>query len=203
MTRTLRPAQKELDVSEQRIPHIPRKSVAHRAFNPRRWQPFRRLRGTASLDAPTLEQLLLSPCDGRSNEDPFSVGGCDASLRKRFSTYSLRATTDIIHEDFLALLQAHPPRNAKACAGYLKDRMRRALQRSIMWPQPERLTKHQHIFKTVFFPRMLAIIERIAVAEDGELTGTGPLRLCQTGLPAWIFSILLQRGSSERESSNR
>ena len=82
MTQTLRPAQKELDVSEQRIPRTLRKSVAHRASNLKIWQPFRQLRGTDSLDAPTLEQLLLSPRDGRSNAVPFSVGGCDASLRK-------------------------------------------------------------------------------------------------------------------------
>lgn len=169
MTPTWGPTQKELDVSEQRIPHTFRKTVAYRAFNLKLWQPFRQLRGTASLDAPTLEQLLLSPCDGRSNEDPFSVGGCDASLRERFSAYSLRATTDIIHEDFLTLLQAHPPRNAKACAGYLKDRMRTALHRSKIYSQNERLERHQHVFRTVFFPRMLAVIEHITVAEDGEL----------------------------------
>ncbi|KAH6868493.1 hypothetical protein BKA58DRAFT_195847 [Alternaria rosae] len=169
MTRTFRPAQKQLDASEQRVSHKSRKSIAYRAFNLKIWQPLRQLRVTASLDTPTLEQVLHSPCDDRSNENPFAVGTCDASLRNCYSAYSLRASIDITHEDFLALLQTHIPWNAKACAGYLKDRMRTALHRSQIYPQDERLEEYQHVFKTVFFPRMLAMIERITVAEDGEL----------------------------------
>ena len=169
MTRTFRSAQKEPDASEQQTSHKSRKSVAYRAFNLKIWQPLKQLHRTASLDTPTLEQLLHSSCDDRPNKNPFSVGECDASLRECCCTYSVRAITDITHENFLALLQAHPPRNAKACAGYLKDTMRTALHRSKLWPQHQYLEEYKHLFRTVFFPRMLAMIEHITVAEDGEL----------------------------------
>lgn len=57
----------------------------------------------------------------------------------------------------------------KACAGYLKDRIRAALHRSQIYSQDERLEEYQHFFKTVFFPRLSVIIERIAAAKDGAL----------------------------------
>jgi hypothetical protein len=169
MTRTFRPAQRKTDVSKQQVCDTLRKWVACRAFNLKIWQPLRQLHVTGSLDAPTLERLLQAPCDVRSNEDPFSVSECDASSLKRCSAYRLRATTAITHDRFLTLLHAHPPRNAKACAGYLKDRMRVVLHRSQIYPHDGRLPEHQYFFRTVFFPRLLVIIERIASTEDGAL----------------------------------
>jgi hypothetical protein len=77
--------------------------------------------------------------------------------------------TAISQECFLTLLQTHPVRHAKACASYLKDRIRATLHESHIYPDDVRVEEYQHLFKTVFFPRLLVITERIAVAKDSAL----------------------------------
>jgi hypothetical protein len=168
MTRTIRPAQEEADVSEQRICHGLRKSVAYRAFNLNVWQPSKQLHMHASSIAQNLNQLLQVPCDARSNGDPFSVGECCLSTQTVLCLLfgrNNRQHTRI----FLSNTSEKPTSEREACAGYLKDRMGAALYRSHIYPLDERWEEYQHFLQTSFFPRLLVMIERIAVTKEGAV----------------------------------
>ncbi|KAI0570988.1 hypothetical protein PtrSN002B_006616 [Pyrenophora tritici-repentis] len=118
------------------------KSTVFQALGLYIWQVPIKLYIYFAPKTPTLEDLLTDP-------------------RVPYSTHNL-FSTEISRDEFFTLLKHHPVANAKDCAFYLSRKLS-----DILLPWNEYPDERQSFHRTMFFARMMEILQHLAAAENG------------------------------------